>query len=133
MVDARGRSWLVPEGQAPPGDGGLEAPEGVRSDYHPIAVAGRFQRGGRETRIAVFGDADFASNRHLRTLYRAGLVEDRRDGLWNYYSLRKPDDKAEHGVIKALRKLLASRPSAEALLADLNRWLKTKQNAPRCG
>jgi ABC-type uncharacterized transport system involved in gliding motility auxiliary subunit len=46
----------------------------VQGDYHPIVVAGDYQRGGRNTRIAAFGDSDFASNRYLRTLYNLDLV-----------------------------------------------------------
>ncbi len=46
----------------------------VRRDYFAIAIAGRYVRDGRETRIFAVGDADFASNRHLRTLYNLDLV-----------------------------------------------------------
>ena len=37
-------------------------------------VSGRYLRAGGETRIVAFGDADFASNEHLRTLYNLDLV-----------------------------------------------------------
>ena len=49
-------------------------PAGARRDYHPIAVAGRYRRDGAETRILAVGDSDFASNRHLRTLYNLDLA-----------------------------------------------------------
>jgi ABC-2 type transport system permease protein len=37
--------------------------------YHYIMAAGRYPRDDDETRIVVFGDSDFASNRYLRALY----------------------------------------------------------------
>jgi ABC-type uncharacterized transport system involved in gliding motility auxiliary subunit len=37
-------------------------------------AAGRFPRGGKETRIVVFGDSDFASNRYLRALYDLDIL-----------------------------------------------------------
>jgi len=37
--------------------------------YHYLMAAGRYPREEGETRIVVFGDADFASNRYLRALY----------------------------------------------------------------
>jgi hypothetical protein len=68
------RAWLSPDlslltssADAPePGD----APQG----YQSLAAAGRYRRDEGETRIAVFGDGDFASNRYLRALYNLDLV-----------------------------------------------------------
>lgn len=51
-----------------------DPPEGARRDYYPLVAAGRYRRDGLETRIVVFGDADFAANRNLRTLYNLDLV-----------------------------------------------------------
>jgi ABC-2 type transport system permease protein len=60
-------SWLERRsGRPEPGD----APLG----YQTLVAAGRYQRGGAETRIVVFGDSDFASNRYLRTLYNLDLI-----------------------------------------------------------
>ena len=42
--------------------------------YRYIMAAGRYPRDGGETRIVVFGDADFASNRYLRALYDLDVV-----------------------------------------------------------
>jgi len=42
--------------------------------YQPLVVAGRYPRGEGETRIVAFGDADFASNANLRTLYNLDLI-----------------------------------------------------------
>ncbi|MDH3212795.1 MAG: Gldg family protein [Myxococcales bacterium] len=42
--------------------------------YRYIMAAGRYPRDGVETRIVVFGDADFASNRYLRALYDLDIL-----------------------------------------------------------
>jgi hypothetical protein len=39
-----------------------------------VLTVGAYPRPGGETRIAVFGDADFASNRYLRALYNLDLL-----------------------------------------------------------
>jgi hypothetical protein len=67
------RAWLsqdverVARGLAP-SDAGAAEPQ-----RFAVAAAGRYAREGGESRIAVFGDGDFASNRHLRTLYNLDL------------------------------------------------------------
>ena len=45
-----------------------------RRGYQTLAAAGRYPRAGGEARIVVFGDADFASNRYLRSLYNLDLA-----------------------------------------------------------
>jgi hypothetical protein len=72
---ASGHSWLLDADELPWGVRDLPTrPDGARTDYHPIAVAGRYERGDVETRIVAFGDADFASNRYLRTLFNLDLA-----------------------------------------------------------
>ena len=44
------------------------------ADFQPLVVCGRYPRNGRETRIVAFGDADFASNQNLRSLYNLDLL-----------------------------------------------------------
>ena len=48
--------------------------EGRPTGYQTLVAAGRYPRGDRETRIVAFGDADFASNRYLRSIYNLDLV-----------------------------------------------------------
>jgi hypothetical protein len=60
-------SWLERRSGRPERAG---QPEG----YQALAASGRYPRGGREARLIVFGDADFASNRHLRALYNLDLA-----------------------------------------------------------
>jgi hypothetical protein len=67
------RAWLtrdlagVARGAAP-----ADA-DGAEPQRFSLAALGRYPRDGGEARIAVFGDADFASNRHLRSLYNLDL------------------------------------------------------------
>lgn len=40
---------------------------------------------------------------HLKTLKDAGVVQDRRDGRWNYYSLRENIFEEVHDMLESLR------------------------------
>jgi ArsR family transcriptional regulator len=42
-------------------------------------------------------------SRHLTVLRNAGLVKDRRDGLWIYYSLRRPRNELESCIFAAFK------------------------------
>jgi hypothetical protein len=74
LVFASGDSWVHPDasaaqlGRVPP------RPPDARTDYHPLVVSGRYRRAESPTRIVAFGDADFASNANLRSLYNLDLV-----------------------------------------------------------
>jgi hypothetical protein len=71
---ASARSWLDPDLGVLGGSTPAERPPGESGDYHPLVVAGSYQRGDRETRIVAIGDADLASNHNLRALYNLDLV-----------------------------------------------------------
>jgi hypothetical protein len=51
-----------------------ERPPGVRGNYLPLVVAGKYERGGKQARVVAFGDSTFASNRYLRALFNLDLV-----------------------------------------------------------
>jgi hypothetical protein len=68
------RSWLAPNAAAVQRGAAPEEPADRREDYWPVLALGAFPRPGGEARIAVFGDADFASNRYLRSLYNLDLL-----------------------------------------------------------
>jgi len=74
VVLASPRSWVTPDLSVLTRRGAALAPGAAPQDYHAIAAAGRYPRDGRETRIVVIGDSDFASNRYLRALYNLDLV-----------------------------------------------------------
>ncbi len=42
------------------------------------------------------------ASRHLAILRRAGLVKNRRKGLWKYYTLKEPADKSEANLFESL-------------------------------
>jgi ABC-type uncharacterized transport system involved in gliding motility auxiliary subunit len=77
VVFASRRSWLAPNAAAIQRGAAPERPTDVEETYWPILSVGRYPRriGDREveTRIAVFGDSDFASNRALRALFNLDL------------------------------------------------------------
>ena len=68
------RSWLAPNAAAVQRGAAPEQPAERREDYWPVLTVGAYPRPDGETRIAVFGDADFASNRYLRALYNLDLL-----------------------------------------------------------
>ena len=45
------------------------------------------------------------SSRHLRYLLHAGLVEDRRDGLWVHYRIARNPSPEHRIILKALKAL----------------------------
>ncbi|MFH1810485.1 MAG: metalloregulator ArsR/SmtB family transcription factor [Pseudomonadota bacterium] len=71
-------------------------------------------------------------SRHLATLRHAGLVSDRKDGLWSYYALRPVDDALVAAQLEALRASLARRADAAALLDRLHSWLAAKNRNASC-
>jgi ArsR family transcriptional regulator len=72
------------------------------------------------------------SSRHLRYLKNAGLLDDRRAGLWVHYRIAPglgPDRKA---ILKVLKGLLRGERMAE-LEKRFERWSRRKSSAgPRC-
>ena len=83
--------------------------------------------------MEVLGTSQSKASRHLRSLYHAGLVIDRREGTWSYYTLREPEDPLVRSHLAAFKRSLAQRDDANELLETLDRWLeqKTRQQA-RC-
>jgi ArsR family transcriptional regulator len=100
--------------------------------------ASMFKALGDETRLRIMGllvlhgelcVCDFEgllsisqskSSRHLRYLYNAGLVQNRREGKWMYY--RVPDAPDAHGrtLLRAVEELLS-----DELRDDLSQRLAT--------
>ncbi len=89
--------------------------------------------------MEVLGITQSKASRHLRILYRAGLVTDRRDGLWVYYALRPLDPGLEKAELTELRAHLAGRPAAAQLLENLSAWRgrngaeSRRSRRPACG
>ena len=72
------------------------------------------------------------ASRHLITLRHAGLVTDRKDGLWSYYALRPVEDELAKQHLSVLRATLARRADAAPLLAKLHEWLQAKNRGAEC-
>ncbi len=66
------------------------------------------------------------ASRHLRYLLNAGLVDDRRDGLWVFYQVADRDDRRHLELVRFLRSLLEHAP-----LPDLSHELDAMRSE-RC-
>jgi len=82
--------------------------------------------------MEVLGVTQSKASRHLRTLFHAHLVDDRREGLWVYYSLRQAVDPLARSTLRAMKSNLAGRDGAQSLLDTLASWLQRKQRGERC-
>ncbi len=69
------------------------------------------------------------ASRHLRVLFNAGLVNDRRTGTWIYYSLQPVPDDFVRPFLEKLRSALAEREEAVELLKKFEGWLDRKDRA----
>jgi ArsR family transcriptional regulator len=83
--------------------------------------------------VEVLGITQSKASRHLRILYQAGLVTDRRDGLWVYYSLRPLEPGLAKGHLAELQAHLAVQPAAVRLLGELSAWRARKGEEARHG
>lgn len=63
-------------------------------------------------------------SRHLGYLRRAGIVKDRRCGLWIYYSIADSDHPFYGGLLRLLKENLAQFPAASEDRASLQRFGK---------
>lgn len=74
----------------------------------------------------VLGVSQSKASRHVRYLLAAGLVEDRRDGLWVHYRLVTRPSADQRLVLDAVRALL--RDERVASLEDrYQRWVRGKR------
>jgi ArsR family transcriptional regulator, arsenate/arsenite/antimonite-responsive transcriptional repressor len=68
------------------------------------------------------------ASRHLITLKHAGLVKDRKDGLWSHYSLCAAADDLARQHLDLLQRGLGRRTDAASLLKTMQAWLHDKQD-----
>ena len=76
--------------------------------------------------MAVLEITQSKASRHLRTLYNAGLVADRREGLWVHYSLLPATDDFVRAFLETLSSTLSVRQETAELLKKLDAWLAQK-------
>lgn len=82
--------------------------------------------------VAALEITQSKASRHLGTLRHAGLVTDRKDGLWSHYALRPVDDELARRHLRVLRAMLAKRSDATLLLTRLHEWLDAKNQRAFC-
>lgn len=82
--------------------------------------------------MEALGITQSKTSRHLATLRHAGLVVDRKDGLWSYYALRPVDDKLARQHLDLLKATLTKHPDAAPLLTKLDQWLDAKTRGEVC-
>lgn len=64
---------------------------------------------------SVLGCPQTRVSRHLAILRNAGWIEDRRQGLWIFYSVSKSTDPIRRAALKALKEIVSS---AEEFIGD---------------
>jgi len=72
---------------------------------------------------AALGLPQAKVSRHLTVLRYTGLVKDRRDGLWVYYSLREPKNKVEENLFECFRKCLRKEKSFRVDLSNMKKCI----------
>lgn len=72
---------------------------------------------------AALGLPQAKVSRHLTVLRYAGLVKDRREGLWVYYSLAEPKNKLEENLFECLKECLRKEQSFRADLAKMKKCI----------
>jgi ArsR family transcriptional regulator, arsenate/arsenite/antimonite-responsive transcriptional repressor len=82
--------------------------------------------------VEVLQTSQSKASRHLRNLYHAGLVDDRRNGLWVNYSLKPLREQPFPEQYKALKKTLGEADEAQVLLDRLDDWLERKAKGASC-
>ena len=82
--------------------------------------------------MAIVGIGQSKASRHLAVLRQAGLLTDRKDGLWSYYSYDSSSDELTNAHCELLRSILARLPDAEELLERLDSWLEARNHSASC-
>ena len=75
--------------------------------------------------VGALGQTQSKISRHLRYLYNAGLVEDRRNGLWMHYRLSATLEPVQRTVVAALAEAIDDDQKAE-LRQALRAWFEDK-------
>jgi ArsR family transcriptional regulator len=81
--------------------------------------------------VGALGISQSKASRHLRYLRNAGLLEDRREGLWVRYRLSPDLDGEGQAIVAALKTVFARRDLSE-LHERLRHWLQRKATQGSC-
>jgi len=78
--------------------------------------------------VGALGETQSKISRHLRYLYHAGLVEDRREGLWMHYRI-SPDLAPEQAIIVSALSEAIGGGQRQELARALEQWFEQKAAA----
>jgi ArsR family transcriptional regulator, arsenate/arsenite/antimonite-responsive transcriptional repressor len=78
--------------------------------------------------VGALGETQSKISRHLRYLYHAGLVEDRREGLWMHYRISPDLAPEQRTIVAALAEAIGEERKRE-LRQTLDRWFAKKRAA----
>jgi ArsR family transcriptional regulator, arsenate/arsenite/antimonite-responsive transcriptional repressor len=83
--------------------------------------------------VEVLGITQSKASRHLRYMVNAGLLADRREGVWSYYRVVARPGPLQKSVIAGMRKIVPQQVPDE-LFRALKAWRKRKAaGALGCG
>ena len=82
--------------------------------------------------MAVLEITQSKASRHLAAMRNIGIVTDRREGQWSYYSLCPVEDKLAKDHLKVLKTTLSRLPEADGLSGKLHAWLREKEKGATC-
>jgi SAM-dependent methyltransferase/DNA-binding transcriptional ArsR family regulator len=89
------------------------------------------QEAGRELCVCEIAEAlketQYNTSRHMRILKDAGLVKERKDGRWVFYSLAEPEDEFTKHILEAI-----SNTKDENMAEDSRRLKEQPVNSSRC-
>ncbi len=78
--------------------------------------------------VEVMGITQSKASRHLRYLLNAGLLRDRREGLWVHYHIAEDASGDPEAVLKAAAAVLEGH-SLENIEARLDAWIERKKSS----
>ena len=79
--------------------------------------------------VGALGQTQSKISRHLRYLYNAGLVEDRREGLWMHYRISTELDPEQATILKALSEAVGEEREARVCAPLWKRWFDDEDGA----
>lgn len=79
--------------------------------------------------MSVLKEPQSKVSRHLAYLRRAGLVNTRKEGVWMYYKLTKPNTKVLRSILDSLN---CCRSDFQELKKDRNEFRKNKNRLVSC-
>ena len=74
----------------------------------------------------ALGISQSKSSRHLRYLLHAGLVENRRQGVWMHYRIPAEQESVQKVLLAAFRKMLSG-AQVDELKTRLSGWFEVKR------